>query len=111
MIDIALIVGAGLFLLATFWDEIVDWLQKAVSAVKKAIKGILYGVKVLVNKTKEGVREIAKYYSKNGTQWEETTKSRIVAEYDVPEDIRRRAEYEGEVDISKQVEEKLKLAN
>lgn len=110
MIELSLIVGAVL-LFATFWDDIVDWLQKVVNAVKKAIKGILYGVKVIVNKTKEGIREIAKWYSKNGTQWEETTKTRLVSEYDVPEEIRRRAELEGNVDISNQLEEKLKLAN
>lgn len=111
MIEISLIVGAGLLFLATFWDEIVEWLQKAVSAVKKAIRGILYGTKVFINKTKEGIREIARWYAKNGTQWEETTQTRVVSEYDVPEEIRRRAEYEDEVDISNQIEEKLKLAN
>lgn len=110
MIEISLIVGAVL-LIATFWDEIVEWLQKAVSAVKKVIRGILYGAKVFINKTKEGIKEIARWYSKNGTQWEETTKTRFVSEYDVPEEIRRRAEYEDEVDISNQIEEKLKLAN
>lgn len=107
MIEIAAIVGFAGLLLATFWDEIVDWLKKAVEAVKKVIKGILYGAKVLIKKTGESFKEIANYYSKSGTQWTVTTQTREVSEYDVPDDIRRRAESSNEVDITDELEMKL----
>ena len=107
MIEIALLLGAVGLVLATFWDDIVNWLQKAVAAVKRVIQGILHGAKVFIKKAGEAFKEIAKYYSKNGTQWTETTKTRTVDESEVPEEIRMRAERTNELDITDELEMQL----
>ena len=96
------IIVAGL--LATFWDDLVDWLNGAIETVKATVRGIYRGVKVFVQKTWEGVKEISKHYSQVGEHWEETVVKRTISASEVPEDILRMASSGQEVDITRELE-------
>lgn len=106
LIAAAVVVGVVLF-----WEEIVNFLKKTMELVKKTVSGILYGTKVLVKKIGEGVKEIYEHYSKSGDRWIKTVYTREVPEYDVPDEILRKAEQAERrneaADITREVEMKL----
>lgn len=103
-------VVAGVGLVALFWNELIDFLKKAVSKVKKMVAGIVYGFKVFVRKIREGVKEISKHYSKVDNHWEETTVTREIPESEVPPEILKRANANTEIDITDELEMELKNA-
>lgn len=105
----AAILAVGVGLLAKFWDSITLWLQRAAKAVKNAISGVVYGCTVFVRKLREGLKEISKHYSKKGTKWEETTVTRQISESEVPEEIRNRASYSQDTDITDECNEQMEL--
>lgn len=111
MIFTALLLGAGVLvgigLVAVFWNDIVSFLKKAVNKVKELVSGVVYGFKVFVKKISEGIKEISRHYSKVGQQWQETTITRNVSESEVPEEIRNKAMYSEELDITDELEMKL----
>lgn len=104
MILTALITGAviiaGVGLLASFWNDITEWLKKAINKVQSIVQGIVYGVTVFVRKVSEGIKEISKHYSKFQNQWEETCTTRTVSESEVPEEIRKKASSSYDTDIT-----------
>lgn len=69
MILSALITGAAIIaggtLIVAYWNNIIDWLKRAITKVKDLIKGVVYGTKVFIQKTKEGIKEISKHYSQD----------------------------------------------
>lgn len=105
LLGATLITGVGL--LAKFWNEITDWLKRAINKVKEIIGTISYGVRVFIKKVKEGIQEISKHFHKNGTQWNETIVTRTISESEVPEEIRAKANYYSETDISNELEMQL----
>ena len=55
---------AGVGIVAAFWNDLVNFLKKAVQKVRQIVEGIVYGCKVFVKKMREGVKEISRHYSK-----------------------------------------------
>lgn len=112
MILTALLFGAaiitGTTLVATFWNDITDWLKKAVDKVKQVVKAVVFGFKVFIKKTGEAFKEISKHYSKKGTQWEETTVTRTIDESEVPPEILEKVK-QYETDLTEDYEEALEL--
>lgn len=96
-------------LIATFWKEIISWIQRAAAKVRERIGHVVYGVRVFVKKMSEAVKEISKHYSKSEAgQWNETIVTREVPESEIPKDILQKANRSsGEVDISNELELKL----
>lgn len=109
MILTTLLLGAGLLvggtLVASFWNEIVDWLKRAVVKVKQMIDMAVYGTKVFIKKMYEAIKEISKHYSQDKYgQWHETVVTREVPENQVPPEIRAMAERDRERDITDKLE-------
>ncbi len=96
----------GGVVIATFWKEIVGWIQRAAAKVRERIGHIVYGVKIFVKKMSEAVKEISRHYSKSEAgQWNETIVTREVPESKIPKDISQLAKRSsGEVDISNELE-------
>lgn len=110
MIPILLLAGAviaGTGIIAAFWNDIVKFLNKAIEKVKQLVEGTVYGAKVFLQKLSDGIKEISRHYSKVGTVWQETTITRTVSESEVPEEIRNRAKYNQELDITDELEMQL----
>lgn len=96
MIPLILLAGAvvlGSGLLAKFWNKFIEWINRAAEKIKKFIKGVVQGVKIFIKKMGEAYQEISRYYSQNGTVWEENIVTRKISESEVPKDIRERADY------------------
>lgn len=108
-----LILSAVVCEIVSFWDEIISGVQKAIEAVKKMVRGIVYGTKVFVKKVKGVVRRISRHYSyeEDKDQWFMTTREESIVHDDVPEEIAQSSEYRkgNEVDISDEL--KLELNN
>lgn len=113
LITTALIAGAVILTVITFWDEIIDGLKRALAEVMRIVRGILYGTKVLLQKVDGILTRLSKHYSyeKSEDQWYETTKECRVSANDVPPEIRAKVDnsYGNAVDITKDVE--LQLQN
>jgi len=105
---IATVVIAGI--VGTFWQDIVGFLKSTIEKVKQMVAGIVYGCKVFVKKVSDGIKEISRHYSKVDQHWEETTVTRTVPASEVPPEIRKRAEYNEELDITDDLEMKLESA-
>lgn len=110
MILAGLILAAvtGGVILATFWDEIKDWLAAGLKKVQEVMRMVVYGSKVFVNKMGEAIQEIAKHYSQDKYgKWHETTATREISEMDVPKEILAKARQNRQVDITRELELKL----
>ena len=94
-------------LLGAFWDDLVNFLKKAIEKVRKVVSGIVYGCKVFVQKFREGVKEISRHYSKVDEHWQETVVTKTIEESEVPKDILERAKSGREIDITDELEMKL----
>lgn len=97
---------AGVGLLATYWNNIIDWLKRAIKKVQSVINHVVYGTKVFIQKIKEGIKEISKHYSQDEYgRWKETIVTREIPASEVPEEIRKKAKYYNEqVDITNELE-------
>lgn len=114
MIPVLLLLGAAVgvgAVLATFWDEIVDWLKKTIVKVQEAIRRAIIGFTVFLKKVNHFIKEISKHYSKNEQgRWQETIVTKEVNENDVPPEIRAKLEKipsSSELDISSEMQLKL----
>ncbi len=105
LIGVGVIVGATL--LVKFWNEMTSWLKRAINTVKEICGMISYGVSVFVRKVGEGLKEISKHYIKKNNQWEEKIVSRTISENEVPNEIREKASYSYEVDVTEELENQL----
>lgn len=104
----AIIAGVGI--VAAFWNDLVNFLKKAVQKVRQLVEGIVYGCKVFVKKLWEGVKEISRHYSKVDQHWEETTITKVISESEVPPEILERARANEELDITDELEMQLESA-
>lgn len=97
----------------TFWDEIKSFLKSALEKVKELIKGIILGVCTYIQTEdiSKSIKIISKFYSKNkNNQYEETTTTKRITDInDIPEKIRKKAEYANgqEIDITDELENEL----
>jgi len=109
MIEIAIVIATTLLAVGVFWNDLVSWVKNSIESIKRTVSGILHGVKVFIKKIGEAAKEIAKYYSKDGTQWYETTETRKIDEAEVPEEIRRKTGYkrQEEIDVTNELEMEL----
>lgn len=103
----ALIGAAAVGILATFWKDFINFVNKALEKVQQLVAGTVYGFKVFVEKMKEGVKEISRHYSKVDQHWEETTVTRTISESEVPPEILARANVGIELDITDEMEMQL----
>ena len=100
-----------------FWQSLVNWIKECISELASKIKGIIKGVTAQIKKIKrlftEFLEEITTYFSRLGTKWLETTKTRAIKEEEVPEHILKRFKENPEqtIDISDDLENVLKLKN
>lgn len=104
----AVILGVGL--LATFWNDMVSWLKRAVQKVKEVIGVVSYGFTVFVRKLREGLKEISKHYSKKQNKWQETIVTKEIDESEVPDEIKAKASMSRDVEITDELEMKLESA-
>ena len=111
MILTALLIAAGIIagvgIISVFWNDIVSWLKRAINKVGEIVSGIVYGAKVFIKKISDGIKEISKHYSKQGTVWQETIVTKIISENDVPREILQHAEFQKELDITDELEQQL----
>lgn len=101
---------AGIGIVAAFWNDLVDFLKKAVQKVQQIVAGIVYGARVFIQKLYEGVKEISRHYSKVDGHWQETTVTKTIPESKVPKEILQRANGYSELDITDELEMQLENA-
>lgn len=104
----AIIAGVGI--IAAFWNDLVNFLKKAIHKVQQIVEGIVYGCRVFLKKLREGVKEISRHYSKVDQHWEETTITKVIPESEVPPEILERANANRELDITDELELQLESA-
>ena len=102
----ALIIASIAVLATAFWDEMHQWIQGLIQRIGKTF---VEGVKVFIKKMGEAFVEIVKIWSKNGTQWYETTETKEVDASEVPEEMKNKAK-NGKVEITKEYEKELELS-
>ena len=100
----------GLYLVVTYWDEIVNWLKDLIVEVKAALKDLGNAIEIFIQRVKKAViKFITKvYYQKQG-KWIEEKTTREIPEAEVPEHIRRKVQSR-ETNITKDMEQELELA-
>lgn len=101
----ALVAAAGL--VAAFWDDIRNWMVRAIQKVQEVVEGVVAGAKILIQKLSEGFKEISRNYSKVGEYWKETTVTRTVPESEVPPEIRAKIHGYEAVDFTEELEMQL----
>ncbi len=114
MIPLVLLIGGALAATAaaavvvTFWDEIKQYLKKALQKVTRIVKTAIVGVAVYAQTGSylEGIKVAYKFYSKDQKdRWQETVATAIVSDNEVPYSIREKLERSNEpIDISKEFE-------
>lgn len=104
ILGVTCIVGAGV--VVAYWNNILDWVKRAIKKVKEVVKQVVYGTKIFIKKMKEAVKEISKHYSQDELgRWKETIVSKEIPASEVPPEIRAKAMYMNqEVDITNELE-------
>lgn len=94
MILTSLLLGATAIVavtaVAVFWNEIVEWLKRAVTRVQEIISGVVQGFSIFIKKMREAAKEISKHFSKVGTKWQETIVEKNISFNDLPDEIKRK---------------------
>lgn len=112
MIITSLIIGAALLvggtLVATFWNDVISWLKRAIRKVGELINKAVYGTKLFIRSLGKSYQETSKHYAKdyNG-RWNETVTTREVSADEVPPEIRKMAQRGMERDITNELALKL----
>lgn len=108
MIPLVLLAGAailGIGAVATFWNDIKDWIVRGAKKVAEMVRGVVFGFRVFAKKMREAFNEISRHYSKDRQgNWEETTVTRKVDLSEVPQDILNMANATSETDITNKLE-------
>lgn len=112
MIAIALILAvlAAGVILAAYWANICNWIQKAVTKIKEVLGVAVQGTRTFIMKTKDGLQNKSKYYNEDKLtgEWQETVYTKIVDESEVPPEILAKVRVQ-KIDIEIQTTEELKL--
>lgn len=93
MIAIGIIMALGAAMIAgliLFWQNIIEWIKKAVNKIKQVLGLEPDGTKTFISKTVDGFKNKSKYYYKNKVtrEWEEVVYTKEVEEDEIPPDIR-----------------------
>lgn len=104
LLGVACIAGVGL--VVSYWNNMLDWVKRAIKKVKEVVKQIVYGTRVFIKKIREAIKEISKHYSQDELgRWKETIVSREIPASEVPAEIREKAmQMNQEVDITNELE-------
>ena len=112
MILIGVLLAATLVGLAAFWKALITWLKRVIEQVGKMIGAVVEGVKTFIVRLSDGIKNVAKSYSKNKVNgaWEETISRKSVAERDIPPELiaRVNAKLGKEVDTTEELLAELK---
>jgi len=86
---------------ALFWQELLDWLKRGIEKVKQAIGAAIEGAKTFIVQMSDGIKNVAKYYSKNKLtdEYEETVTKKAVNENEVPEELRMKIRMHMNVEV------------
>lgn len=110
----ALVGVVGGVAIAAYWKEIIGWIEKVYAKLPSNIQQDLQGAMAFIRKLDDIFTNIMKYYSysEQTQEWTETTVSQTVDPSKVPDSIKQKMKArQAEVDITDEVEEKLKLVN
>lgn len=91
---------------AEFWNKLVNWLKAAITKIKSVLNKAISGAKVYAQRIGEKYQKISKFYSKNGTVWEEYIATKEVDDSEVPDFIRA-MDTDDAIDITEELENKL----
>lgn len=73
------------------WDEIVEWLSEAVSAIKRFFVGILHATAAFVKKARDKIAKMMhSVFYKEDDKWIEETTTREIPESELPASVRRK---------------------
>ena len=113
MIAMAIILGlSAVFItgLVVFWRKLVEWLQKAAKKIQEVLGVVVEGTRTFIMRTREGLKNKAKYYSKNKIthEWEETIYTKSVNEEEVPAAILAKV-HKQDIDVEISTTEELRL--
>ena len=111
---IAGVVGLGAILVASFWDEILDWIRDFVRSLARAwnsVRDYLPHAARIIGDSIVGamVAIMHKLYYKDGNQWYEETTTRKIDESEVPPDILAKIKKQENADITEEMELELGL--
>jgi uncharacterized protein (UPF0297 family) len=103
MIPILLLIGGAIIgaIVALYWRELLSWMQRAIEKIKQIAKGVLEGAKTFIARMHDGIKNIAKYYSRDmiTNEYEETVTKKAVNESDVPEELRAKIRLQMDVEF------------
>lgn len=99
-----LIVGAVVGLLATFWDQLIDWVKRTANKLPPEARKTLFGFVALIERVGNQVKELVKYYSRVDGQWIESIASRKVEFADLPSELQQKLATRDVIDISDELE-------
>lgn len=96
--------------LKKFWSDIVNWIKKAADKIKQALNVVVEGTRTFIMRTREGLKNKSKYYSKNKltNEWEEYVQVKQVDESEVPPEILAKVKKQ-ELDAEVSTTEELQL--
>lgn len=113
MIAIAVILALSAIFIAglmVFWRKLVEWIKKAVNKIMEVLGVAVQGTRTFIVRTKEGLKNKAKYYNENKItkEWEETVYTKAVDESEVPPEILAKVN-EQSIDVEVSTTEELQL--
>ena len=111
MIGAMLLVGAAIIgggLIAAFWKQIVEWLNRILEKVKTLVQGAVAGFRIFFSRMQGVGKEISKNYAKVGAKWQETIVERSVEISEIPEEYLKKMEVSGqEYEFTEELERQL----
>ena len=91
----------------TFWKDTAQFLKRAEQMAQICGDGTLYGSKVFLTKTHNGIKVISRHYFKVDEHWEETVISNNIPKRYVPYAIAIRISPDEELDVTDELETKM----
>ena len=98
-------------IVASFWDDIKNWLHSLVYKVREIADRVVLGAKIFIKKMKEGYQEFVEVWQQDKQgQFYKMTETKQVPESEVPPEIRAKASRNNDkVDITNDLKEELNL--
>ncbi len=100
--------GLGMYVIIKYWEQIRDWLNKVIPAVRELLKTVAHGIAVFAQKVAPGVVDfLHRVYYKENNKWIRETRTEEISESEVPDHIRYKINSQ-ERDVSKEIQPELK---
>lgn len=115
MIEVVFILGlsaAVIAVLAVYWQNIIEWIKKAVKKIKDVLGVAVEGIRTFIMRTHDGFKSKARHYYRNKItrEWEEVVYQENVDESEVPPEILAKVNAQGfDVEVSTTEELQLEL--